>query len=292
MKKRLFKLFFVMIIPIILLGCNSQKESNEDKKVTIIASISPLKEFAEIIGGDKVNVSTLVPENADAHHIDFGMKDLEKLMASDVFIYNGLGMEEWLPTVMEQIDKDKVLVVNTSEGANARIVDGTEDPHMWLSLKEAQVQCENIKNALVKVDPDNRVYYENNYNTYKEELNKLYNEYTVKFNEKTNKDFITTHAAFGYLCRDFGLKETSLNNLFGEGEATAKRKGEIVNYCKENGINVVFSESSESEKDAETISKEINGSVQLLYSLETKVEGKTYLEAMKENLEKIYVSLK
>ena len=183
-------------------------------------------------------------------------------------------------------------MVDSSTGADVRVIDGKQDPHLWLSLREATVQSNNIKNALIEVDPENKDFYEENYNKFKDELDSLYNEYKDKFASKTQKYFMTSHAAFGYLCRDFGLTENSLHDIFGEGEVTAKKNAGAINYCKEKGITVIFSEGSETQKEAETIANEIGGKVEPIYSLETKVEGKSYIEAMRYNLETIYNSLK
>ena len=168
MKKLLVKLSVLMILPVMLIGCSTKSgnDNEQSEKVNVMVSISPLKEFAERIGGDKIEVSTLVPENAEPHDMDFGPKDLEKLMKSQVFVYNGLGMEHWLENVEGQIDKDKVKMVDSSTGADVRVIDGKQDPHLWLSLKEAAVQSNNIKNALIEVDPENKDFYEENYNKY------------------------------------------------------------------------------------------------------------------------------
>ncbi|MBS2905227.1 zinc ABC transporter substrate-binding protein, partial [Klebsiella pneumoniae] len=83
------------------------------------------------------------------------------------------------------------------------------DPHSWLSLKEAEKQAENIKDTLVEIDEDNKAYYEENYDAFVGELESLYNEYKEKFDNLSTKDFVTGHAAFGYLCRDFGLQQKS-----------------------------------------------------------------------------------
>ena len=149
MKKLLVKLSVLMILPVMLIGCSTKSgnDNEQSEKVNVMVSISPLKEFAERIGGDKIEVSTLVPENAEPHDMDFGPKDLEKLMKSQVFVYNGLGMEHWLENVEGQIDKDKVKMVDSSTGADVRVIDGKQDPHLWLSLREATVQSNNIKNA-------------------------------------------------------------------------------------------------------------------------------------------------
>lgn len=293
MKKFLLKASMVLLLPIMLVGCGSEenKSSKESGKVEVTASISPIKEFTELIGGDKIDVTSLVPDNAEPHDIDLKPRDFEKLTKSKLFIYNGLGMEDWLDEVKEQISEDKIKYVDTSENGNAIKTDGKIDPHQWLSLKEAINQCNNIKIALSEVDPNNKDYYEENYEKVKNDFEELYNEYLPKFQSLEHKNFVTSHEAFGYLCRDFGLKQQALNDLFGEGELTAKKIEDLVKYCDDNGVNTIFSEEEDSQKEAQTLANEINGEVKPLYTLETKVEGKSYLEVMKINLEEIYESM-
>lgn len=293
MKKFLLKASMVLLLPIMLIGCGSQKNksSEESGKVEVTVSISPIKEFTELIGGDKIEVTSLVPDNAEPHDIDLKPRDFEKLTKSKLFIYNGLGMEDWLDEVKEQISEDNIKYVDTSEHGNAIKTDGKIDPHQWLSLKEAINQCNNIKLALSEVDPNNKDYYEENYEKVKKDFEELYNEYLPKFQSLEHKNFVTSHEAFGYLCRDFGLKQQALNDLFGEGELTAKKIEDLVKYCDDNGVNTIFSEEEDSQKEAQTLANEINGEVKPLYTLETKVEGKSYLEVMKINLEEIYESM-
>ena len=293
MKKFLLKASMILLLPIMLIGCGSQenKSNEENGKVEVTVSISPIKEFTELIGGDKIDVTSLVPDNAEPHDIDLKPRDFEKLTKSKVFIYNGLGMEDWLDEVKEQISEDKIKYVDTSENGNAIKTDGKIDPHQWLSLKEAINQCNNIKIALSEVDPNNKDYYEENYEKVKNDFEELYNEYLPKFQSLEHKNFVTSHEAFGYLCRDFGLKQQALNDLFGEGELTAKKIEDLVKYCDDNNVNTIFSEEEDSQKEAQTLANEINGAVKPLYTLETKVEGKSYLEVMKINLEEIYESM-
>ena len=294
MKKFLLKASIILMLPIMLVGCGTQSDkniNNEEKKVNVTVSISPVKEFTELIGGDKVKVTSLIADNVEPHDVDLKPRDFEKLTKSELFIYNGLGMEDWLEQVKEQISEDKIKYVDTSENGNPIKTDGKTAPHQWLSLKEAINQCNNIKNALEEVDPENKNYYEENYEKAKTDFEELYNKYLPKFQSLEHKNFVTSHEAFGYLCRDFGLEQQALNDLFGEGELTAKKIEDLVKYCNDNGVTTIFSEEEDSQKEANTLAKEINGEVKPLYTLETKVEGKSYLEVMKINLEEIYDSM-
>ena len=312
MKKKIFLGVLLGLIGSMIIGCGESNDKNavknEETKPSITVSIFPLKEFAEEIAGDKVDINCLVPNNMEPHDYEPKTKDFEKLINSDAFIYNGLGLEEWVEKVNEVIKNEDVLIVDSSKNVDSITIEdenheeehnhdneeehdhehGAIDPHSWLSLKEAQVQSEAIKDTLIEIDPENKSYYEQNYNEFKQKLDDLYNKYNEKFQTLQNKNFITGHAAFGYLCRDFGLEQKSVENVFGEGEPTPKQLENLVNFCKENNITTIFSESLASPKVSETLAAEVGAKVIPIYTLESQEDNKSYLEAMEYNLNQIY----
>ena len=312
MKKKIFLGVLLGLIGSMIIGCGQSNDKNavknEETKPSITVSIFPLKEFAEEIAGDEVDINCLVPNNMEPHDYEPKTKDFEKLINSDAFIYNGLGLEEWVEKVNEVIKNEDVLIVDSSKNVDSITIEdenheeehnhdneeehdhehGAIDPHSWLSLKEAQVQSEAIKDTLIEIDPENKAYYEQNYNEFKQKLDDLYNKYNEKFQTLQNKNFITGHAAFGYLCRDFGLEQKSVENVFGEGEPTPKQLENLVNFCKENNITTIFSESLASPKVSETLAAEVGAKVIPIYTLESQEDNKSYLEAMEYNLNQIY----
>lgn len=292
MKKRIIAVALTSLISFALIGCgNNAKtatQNTEDGKLNVTVSIYPLKEFTEKIGGDKVQVTCMVPDNVEPHDYEPKTKDFEELIKSKAFIYNGFGMEEWVDKVSDTIKDKGVLILDSSTGVEARKEGNAIDPHIWLSLKNAKIQSENIKNTLVKLDEKNKDYYEDNYEKFNEELENVYNNYKPKFDALNKKNFITGHAAFGYLCKDFGLTQKSVENLFAEGEPTPKQLEDLVNFCRENNIKTVFSEALASPKVSETLAKEVQANVVPILTLESKEDGKDYIEAMKYNLDEIY----
>lgn len=296
MKKKIISGALAVITSIMLIGCgtNSDTKTTNDegnKKVNIMVSVYPLKEFADKIAGDKAEVSCMIPDNMEPHDYEPKTKDFEALIKSDAFIYNGLGLETWVDQVKSVIGDKELRIVDSSEGVEVRKEGDVIDPHSWLSLKEAEKQAENIKDTLVEIDEDNKAYYEENYDAFVGELESLYNEYKEKFDNLSTKDFVTGHAAFGYLCRDFGLQQKSVENLFAEGEPTPKQLEQLVTFCKENNIKTVFSESLASPKVSETLAKEVGAEVVPILTLESNEDDKSYVEAMRYNLEEIYKCL-
>lgn len=318
MKKKLISLGLILGVLVSFSGCSTKDlEDNNGERLRVGVTINPLKDFAEAIGGDKVEVFSIIPDGSDAHSFDPKPKDLKELINTNIFIYNGLQMEEWIDSVLGTIEGKDVKVVEASNGIDVINISeedehdhegedehdhegeeahdhehGGADPHVWLSLSNAIIEAENIKNAFSEIDPENKDYYETNFEKLKSDFTSLYDEYKDKFKSLENKNFVTGHAAFGYLCKDFGLTQKSIADVFGEGELTAKNLEALINYSKENGVKTIFSESTASEKEAETLAKEVGAKVVKVYSLETKEDNMSYLEGMRYNLETIYNSLK
>lgn len=325
MKKKLIATAMIVLGLITTIGCSTKENNNETGKLRVGVTISPLKEFTEIIGGDKVEVFSIIPQNSDPHDFDPKPKDLASLNNSDIFVYNGLNMESWIDPILKQLENKDIEIVNSSNGVDIIEISqdehagetaeehakpeedehenetaeehdghdhGTQDPHIWLSLKQATKQAENIKDALILKDEANKDYYEENFQKLKKDFNDTYEEYAKKFENISNKNFVTGHAAFAYLCRDFGLTQNSIADIYGEGELTPKNLESLVNYCKENNIKTIFSESASSSSQSETLGKNAGAKVEKIYSLETKEDKLSYLEATRYNYEKIYEALK
>lgn len=293
MKKKKFIALILLIVSFTLFGCTKKEQQDNNEKLKVMVTIYPLKEFTECIGGDKVEVKTMVPEGSEPHDFEPKIKDLSDLNNAKVFIYNGLGMEEWLDKVLGAIESnEKTQVVDSSKNVTPLTTDGKLDPHIWLSLKEAKIQSLNIKNALIKADEKNKDFYEANYNKLAKSMDELLEKNKKRFNETKSKDFVTGHAAFGYLCRDLGLEQRSVEDLFGEGEVTPQKLKALVEFSKKNNIKTIFMENTASAKVSETLANEVGAKVEKIYTIESKEDGKQYIEAMSANLDKIYESLK
>ena len=173
----------------------------------------------------------------------------------------------------------------------AGIEEGQYDPHIWLSLRGAEIEVKNIKDALVKADPSNQEYYEANCSAYVSRLESLYNEYTDKFSDFQKKNIVTGHAAFAYLCQDFGLVQNSVEDVFAEGEPSAQQLTELVSYCKENNVKTIFAEKMASPEVSQTLADEVGATVETIYTIESAEDGLSYLDRMQSNLSEIYESL-
>jgi zinc transport system substrate-binding protein len=301
----MFKKFIILVLCLVSIpgftACSGAKPAdtaNADK-VRISVTFNALKEFAEAVGGDKVEISTIIPDGTEPHDFEPKAQDLAALSTAQIFVYNGFGMEAWAEDAIQAADNEELIAVDASAGAvPVKNIDSSEikehgqyDPHLWLSLKGAETEVTNIKNALVKADPSNADYYVKNCDDYISSLDSLYNEYKVKFQTVNRKTIVTGHAAFAYLCRDFGLTQNSVEDVFAEGEPSAKQLARLVEYCKDNHVTTIFAEEMANPEVSNTLADEVGAQVETIYTIESAEDNKTYLERMRSNLAKIYSSL-
>ncbi|MBP1744336.1 MAG: periplasmic solute binding protein [Firmicutes bacterium] len=273
-------------------GGGSNSGGDKDGRLDVAVSFNPMSELAEAVGGDKIDIYTIVPDGSEPHDFELKAGDIQAVSEAEVFVYNGAGMESWAQAAVTASENSTLIEVDASEGCDLIITGGVADPHTWLSLKMARIQALNIKNALVQADPVNRDYYEGNYSAFSSELDSLYEEFKFKFDSLADKNFVTGHAAFAYFCRDFGLRQSSVENVFAEGEPTARKIAELVEYCRENNVDTVFMEELASPKVSETLAKEIGAKVEKIYTLESSEGNESYLDGMRKNLSLVYESLR
>ena len=277
----------------------SQESKGSDSKIKVSVTFNAMYEFVKAVGKDKVKISTIIPDGTEPHDFEPKAQDLVGLSTSQVFVYSGFGMEAWTDNAIKSANNPNLIAVEASKGAEPiKNIDpgevkehGQYDPHIWLSLKGAEIETKNIKDALAKADPANKDYYEKNCSDFVAQLENLYTKYDSKFKNAKKKSFVTGHAAFGYLCRDFGLKQNSVEDVFAEGEPSAQQLVELVKYCKENKVTTIFAEEMASPDVSKTLAKEVGAKVETIYTVESGEDSKTYLERVESNLTKIDASL-
>ncbi len=303
-KRFLCLLLFCMTVSLAACGSSGNDSATAAQqpsaKLKVVVSFNAMKEFAQVIGKDKVDIQTIIPEGTEPHDFEPKANDLEGLNSAKIFIYNGFGMENsWLDKALQAVNNKELIIVEAAKGAEPIVNtdlavikdDGQYDPHLWISLKGAEIEAGNIKDAFVVADPANKEYYEQNYSDFYNQLEQLYNEYDKKFKSVTNHSFVTGHAAFGYLARDFGLQQKSVEDVFADGEPSAKKLKELTDYCEENQIKTIFVEDMVSPKVSEALASEVGAKAEKIYTIESKEDNKDYIQSIRDNLEKIYSSL-
>ena len=273
----------------------------DNSKLYAISSFNPLHEFSQIVGGEKVDVTLLVPIGVEPHDWEPTIKDVQKMQKSDLIIINGIGFENWVDNLIE--NNYPGIIVDTSNGIN--IIQSEEqhdeeqhdehkhlagDPHIWLNPIYAQIQVQNIAIAFSNLDPENEKFYHTNAAKYIEKLDsldlKIRNELS-----NCNSDFIAFHDAFSYFADEYDLNQhTIIPSNDPHGDVTAKTLENVISTAKKLNIKVIFSEENASTRTSEIIANEIGGKVLTLSPLEVVSDG-TYISKMAENLENLKEAL-
>jgi zinc transport system substrate-binding protein len=270
-----------------------------NNKLRVVASFDAMAEFVRAVGGDRVEITTLTPASVEPHEFEPKAQDMVTLSKAAVFVYNGLGMEAWAEKAIAAAANKKLVAVKASEGADpiantdpGEVKEhGQYDPHLWLSLEGAALEAKNVAVALSKVDPKNSAYYKKNLDAFTKAMSDLRTEYSSKYQSQRGRSFVTGHAAFAYFCRDFGLEQNSVEDVFAEGEPSAKDLAELVEYCRKNNIKTIFVEDMVSPAVSKTLASEVGAKVETIATIEGPEDGKTYLDRQRENLEKVYAAL-
>jgi zinc transport system substrate-binding protein len=299
---------------IILSGCSNgkqvsnEKEKEDTEKLQIITTFYPMYYFTKQITGNLANVEILIPNGVEPHDWEPTSKDMINMQEADVFIYNSRYFETWTEKVLDSIDSSKLNVVEASNGIglmDSNIEEeqhdhegseATKDPHVWLSPVLAQKEVDNIAKVLEKADPKNKEQYEKNADALKTKLTELDRLYKETIDKAPRKEFVTQHAAFGYLAKQYGLTQIPIAGLSPDVEPTLAKLAELTDMMKEKKIKVVYFEELTSPKVAKTLANETGAKTEVLNPLEglTKDEqeqGLDYIGVMEKNLEALKVAL-
>lgn len=292
---------------VLLAGCvaNTEKkavekpkeEAEKVKKLNVYASFYPMYDFAMKIGGDKVEVKNMTPAGTEPHDFEPSTTDMKGLSTADVFIYNGDDMEHWVKSALKSVDNKNLEVVKASTPIQLqKTKDDKMDPHTWLSIRNSIKEIAVIKDAFIKKDPTNKEYYEKNHEAYRKKLEDLEATYSKELANHKGKPIVVAHEAFGYLCKDYDLKQIAIDGLSPDSEPNPAKMKEIIKQVKDNKISVIFYEELVDPKVAKTIADETGAKAMELNTLEglskdELKEGKDYISVMKDNLKNLVYAL-
>lgn len=286
--KRLL-LFCLALLGLCLAGCGpAPEQKTAEGRIPVVVSFEAMRELTEAVGGDKVSITVLTPPGTEVHSFDPKAGDIMKLRNAKVFVMNGSGMEPWSRRAIDAARHPSLIAVNASSEAEPILLPGGgTDPHTWLGPKEGKLEARAICNGLSRADPENREYYETREKELEKELDALIEEYQPVFDRAPHKTFVTGHAAFGYVCRDFGLHQKSVEDVFASGEPTAKNLISLIDTCREEGIHALFTEDFMDPALARTIEKEAGVKAVPIYTMENQEDNGSYIDHMRENIKEI-----
>lgn len=289
----------------ILLGlcCLSQNAYASDDKLEVVVTFSVLADLVQQVGGDKIELTTLVGANGDSHVFRPRPKDTQKVAKADVMFLNGLEFEGWIERLIQSSKFSGIQSV-LSDGAHLLNLNFSEhnhnneneleseiyDPHAWHSLANGKVYVLNILNALTIADSANKLYYTNRADDYLRKIDALNIELQqmVAVIPEEHRKVISSHDAFSYLEHDYGFEFIAPQSANTDSEASAADVAAIIRQMRKDNITAIFVENISNDRLMKQIARETNSAIGgVLFSdalsLKSGPAG-TYLDMVRHNV--------
>lgn len=268
----------IMTLSLLLTSCGVTEEQSD--KPQVYTSFYAMYDFARTIGGEDIDLYNIVPTGTEPHDFEPTAADMAKLNKADVFIYNGMGVDEWAEQVADTLPEN-VRVLRAADSASAE----GNDPHVWLSLKNAKAQLEAVCGVLSEADSANAETYAARLAEYSAQLDALEKEYENA--GLSGKKLFVTHGAYSYLCEDYGMEQVALEGISGDSDPSPAQMAKIVDEIKADGATCIFYDPLEGDKMANAAAKEAGIEALELYTFEGDSADRDYLTVMKFNLEQL-----
>jgi zinc/manganese transport system substrate-binding protein len=265
-------------------------------KINVVASFSILGDFVRNVGGDRVNVTTLVGANSDVHVYTPGPADAKKIADAKLVIINGLGLEGWLPRLV-QSSGGKAAIVTATNGIAPRKLGSDADPHAWQSVVNAKLYVANIRDALIAADQAGAPTYRADADAYLANLDALDREVreAVAQIPQARRKVISTHGAFGYFAAAYGIAFIAPQGVSTESEASARDIAAIITQIRTGKIPAVFLENISDPRLMRRISAETGAKIGgTLYSdslTDEKGDAPTYIDMVRHNIKALTSAL-
>src|SRR5262245_46876002 len=270
-------------------------------KLKVLATFSILGDFVRNVGGDRVEVATLVGPNSDAHVYAPAPADAKKVADAALVITNGLGFEGWMGRLVKASGSKAPVLVATKNIKERRAVDshghGGADPHAWQSVANAKTYVANIRGALIAADPAGKSTYEANAAAYLAKLDALDAEVrqAVAAIPPDRRRVISTHDAFGYFQQAYGIEFIALQGVSTEAEPSARDVARIITQVKQKKVPAVFIENITDPRLMQRIAQETGARIGgKLYSdalTAPNGEAPSYIALMRHNIRQIVTAL-
>ena len=286
---------------------NQQEAGGSDDKIQAVTTFTLLEDMVQEIGGDHIDVYNLVPTGTDPHEYEPLPEDIKAATDAEMLFYNGLNLEGgdqgWFAKMIESTGQEWENAFELAEGVEPMYVtssDGKDEeinPHAFLDPVVGIQMAENVRDALVEVDPDHQEVYEENAEKYLAQLEEIDEQYETKIKEIPEEDriLVTSEQAYQYMTDRYGLKEGYIWAIDTEENGSPEQITELLDFIEENDPPVLFLETNVDSRPMETVSQE--SGVEIfgeIYSDEIGKpgeEGDTYVKYLQYNIDMIYDGL-
>lgn len=287
---------------------SSAPDSSSDDRLHIVTAFYPLQFTAERIAGDHAHVTNLTRPGAEPHDVDLSPKDVARMSDADLVVYLR-GFQPAVDTAVTQVGDGDVLDVGTIPGVldhgsaasndgqhedhahddgHAHDQTGRPDPHFWLDPLRLAKVGDQLAERLADLDPDHATTYRRHAADLRDDLEALDEEYETGLASCTERTLVTSHEAFGYLARRYGLEQIGVEGLTPDREPSPAQIGKVARFVRAHGVSTIYHETLVSPRIAETLAAETGTRVAVLDPLEGLTRdsaGRDYFAVMRANLE-------
>ena len=280
--RRLFSLICLVLIAMAV-------PAHAQERLKIVASFSIIGDFVRNVGGESVSITTLVGPDGDAHVYTPAPADAKKIADAKLVIINGLGLEGWLPRLV-QSSGGKATIVTATANITPRKLGSHVDPHAWQNVANAKTYVANISKALSDADPADAEFFRSNAEAYRAKLDALDDEIRSWIGSipSERRKVISTRDAFGYFASAYGLVFVAPLGVSTESEASARDIASIITQIKTQKIPAVFLENISDPRLMSRIAAETGAGIGgTLYSdslTDEKGDAPTYIELVRHNI--------
>lgn len=292
-KGKIVKIVIIVLCIILIIGFivwkNIERNNNDvsSSKTRIVTSFYPMYVIALNLteGAEGIELSNMADVNVGClHDYTLTTEDMKKVENADIFISNGLGMENFISKILESNSDMKV--IDSSNNLENVISNGIEEnAHIWTSIDNYILQVQNIAEELKTADAKNAEVYTQNAQKYVDELNKLNEEYKSKLAKLNGEKAICLNEAFEYMGQELGMEMIIIKTDHEESTISAGMLKSLINKVKEDDIKIIIIDKNDSKTNAETIANETGAKILELNSgLTGELNKDAYINQMRENM--------
>ncbi|WP_369758295.1 MULTISPECIES: metal ABC transporter substrate-binding protein [Pantoea] len=231
------------------------------EKLKVITTFTVIADMAKNVAGDAAEVSSITKPGAEIHEYQPTPGDIKRAQGAQLILANGMNLELWFRRFYQHLkDVPEVIVTQgvTPMGITEGPYNGKPNPHAWMSPDNALIYVDNIRDALVKYDPDNAAIYQRNAAAYKQKITDTLQPLRQQVAQlpENKRWLVSSEGAFSYLARDLGLKELYLWPINADSQGTPQQVRRVIDRVRADQIPAVFSESTVSDKAARQVARE------------------------------------
>jgi len=280
-------------LALLVTSCSPTEATNSSGSPTVVVAFYPVQEAAQRVGGKAVEVVNLTPPGAEPHDLELTPSGVEEIQSADVVLYLGGGFQ---PAVEDALSGAEGKTVDLLAGLDTLPPPPEEaqeglsvDPHVWLAPRLYVEMVAEVAEALAQAASDSASTFRDNARGFEAHIEQLDRQYQEGLGDCERDTIVTSHAAFGYLARAYGLTQEPISGVTPEAEPSPARLAELKELVEREGITTIFTEELVSPRVAEALAEEAGVQTAVLSTIEgltpeEEAAGADYVSIMLDNL--------